>query len=144
MRVSEARRLLEEADMHKGGHQPAMAHSTAARRRCFLRNPMPIKLFAIALWAAMSSAPALAEEVSGRRITSVGCHAEGGTCFVSLDGPAFGGSLGCTTGASNQFRWDSADTANGRRTHATMRQPTCKTSASPCSLWAAARRELRA
>ena len=62
------------------------------------------------------------ESVAGRRITSIGCHHVNGVCYVSLDGPAFGAAENCaaTPGGGNQFRFDNAETADGRRTYASL------------------------
>lgn len=62
------------------------------------------------------------DHVAGRHITHIGCHHIDGTCFVSLDGAAFGAGENCanTPAGSNQFRFDNADTANGRRTYASL------------------------
>jgi hypothetical protein len=57
---------------------------------------------------------------ANRYITTIGCHQTDGTCFVNLDGAAFGASEGCVQGGSNQFRFDNADTPNGRRTYASL------------------------
>jgi hypothetical protein len=56
------------------------------------------------------------EDVIARKIVDFGCQNNNGTCFVDLDGAAFGASLGCPTGATNQFRFDNSDTAVGKRT----------------------------
>lgn len=60
--------------------------------------------------------------VTARHITLIGCHHVDGTCFVSLDGAAFGAAENCaqTPAGSHQFRFDNADTANGRRTYASL------------------------
>ncbi len=60
--------------------------------------------------------------LAGRRITHIGCHHVDGTCFVSLDGAAFGAAENCaqTPAGGNQFRFDNADTVNGRRTYASL------------------------
>ena len=62
------------------------------------------------------------EHVVGRHITHIGCHHIDGTCFVSLDGAAFGAAENCAQvpAGGNQFRFDNADTANGRRTYASL------------------------
>lgn len=62
------------------------------------------------------------EQVGVRHITHIGCHHIDGTCFVSLDGAPFGVAENCvqTPAGSNQFRFDNADTANGRRTYASL------------------------
>lgn len=62
------------------------------------------------------------ENVVARRITNIGCHHVDGTCYVSLDGAAFGASENCAKAPAggNQFRFDNADTANGRRTYASL------------------------
>jgi hypothetical protein len=69
------------------------------------------------LWALPSQA---AEYIQQRRIIAMGCHHNDGTCYVAVDGAPFGGGEGCRSGAVNEFRWDDADTPNGRRTYASM------------------------
>jgi hypothetical protein len=62
-----------------------------------------------------------AEWVPGRNIVDIGCHAGDGTCFVTLSGAPFGANEGCSQGSLfNQFRFDNADTSDGRRTYASM------------------------
>lgn len=60
--------------------------------------------------------------VGGRHITHIGCHHVDGTCYVSLDGAAFGAAENCVNAPAggNEFRFDNADTANGRRTYASL------------------------
>jgi hypothetical protein len=62
------------------------------------------------------------EHVAGRHITRIGCHHIDSTCYVSLDGAAFGAAENCasTPAGGNQFRFDNTDTANGRRTYASL------------------------
>ncbi len=60
------------------------------------------------------------ESLGNRRIQSVGCHHSDNTCFVTLDGAAFGATLGCSITSTTEFRFDNADTSGGRRTHAAM------------------------
>lgn len=60
------------------------------------------------------------EQVGPRLITHIGCHHSDGTCFVSLDGPAFGAQQNCLQGATTQFRFDNAETPHGRRTYASL------------------------
>lgn len=60
------------------------------------------------------------ETISDRKIIDIGCHRDTGTCFVTLDGPGFGSSLKCPSGLTNDFRFDDADTINGRRTYASL------------------------
>lgn len=62
------------------------------------------------------------DHVVGRHITRIGCHHVNGTCYVSVDGAAFGASEDCANApaGSNQFRFDNADTADGRRTYASL------------------------
>ena len=66
--------------------------------------------------------PRADDHVTGRHITSIGCHHVDATCYVSLDGPAFGAAENCAQdpAGGNQFRFDNADTANGRRTYASL------------------------
>lgn len=72
---------------------------------------------AVAACALLSSFSARADEETGwRKIVDIGCHHSGGTCFVTLDGAAFGASLGCPGAPTNQFRFDDGDTVTGRRT----------------------------
>jgi len=78
----------------------------------------------IALWAFAASLCAgslnayAGEDLSARKIVNVGCHTGDGTCFVELDGAAFGASLNCPVKPTNQFRFDNSDTAVGKRTFA--------------------------
>jgi hypothetical protein len=55
-----------------------------------------------------------------RLTTSIGCHASDGICYVTLAGGNFGGGEGCSSGATNEFRWDDADMPNGRRAYASL------------------------
>jgi len=76
---------------------------------------------AIATCALLTSFSAHADEETGwRKIVDIGCHHVGGTCFVTLDGAAFGASLGCPGAPTNQFRFDDGDTVTGRRTYSTL------------------------
>ncbi len=52
-----------------------------------------------------------AEDTGFRNIIEYGCHKSDGTCFVSLDGPAFTGAPECV---GNQLRWDTKGDANGK------------------------------
>lgn len=71
--------------------------------------------------ASLVSTNALAGETLGaRKIVGLGCHNTNGVCFVTLDGGAFGATLGCSVGATNDFRFDNGDTANGKRTYAAL------------------------
>lgn len=60
------------------------------------------------------------ESLTNRKIHSIGCHAGDGTCFVQLEGAAFGSSLGCTVTSTSEFRFDNAGTADGRRAYASF------------------------
>jgi len=60
------------------------------------------------------------ESLTARKIVGLGCHNTNGVCFVTLDGSAFGATLACAVGATNDFRFDNADTANGKRTYAAL------------------------
>ncbi|MCS0583189.1 hypothetical protein NX784_16485 [Massilia pinisoli] len=76
---------------------------------------------AVATFALLSSFSAHADEETGwRKIVDIGCHHVGGTCFVALDGAAFGASLGCPGAPTNQFRFDDGNTVTGRRTDSTL------------------------
>lgn len=70
-------------------------------------------------WSASSSSFA-SESVFGRKIQSVGCHNTNGTCYVSLDGAPFGSTLGCPVSSTNEFRFDNAETADGKRAYASF------------------------
>lgn len=62
------------------------------------------------------------ENISSRKIVDIGCHADNGICYVQVDGPAFGSTLNCSSPASstNQFRFDNADSVNGKRAFAAL------------------------
>jgi hypothetical protein len=60
------------------------------------------------------------ESLVDRKIVSMGCHETSGTCYVAIDGAPFGAVDGCPIGPTNEFRWDDAETANGRRAYASM------------------------
>lgn len=51
-----------------------------------------------------------AEDLNGRKITSIGCHSWDGTCYISLDGQAFGNSLTCSNKPTDEIRFDNTDT----------------------------------
>lgn len=67
-----------------------------------------------------ASAQTLSEDTGWRKIVAIGCHNTDGTCFVSLDGAAFGATLGCRNSLTNEFRFDNGDTAIGKRTFAAL------------------------
>jgi hypothetical protein len=95
-------------------------HSKFKRgRKMNLKHLIPITAL---LGAAVLGTARADDHVSGRRITHIGCHHVDGTCYVSLDGAAFGAVENCahTPAGGNQFRFDSADTVNGRRTYASL------------------------
>jgi len=77
-------------------------------------------MFAFSMGIFMSSYANAGESVSGRQITSIGCHEVNGICYVSIDGAAFGANEGCANVPTNQFRWDDADQPNGKRTFAAL------------------------
>jgi len=70
--------------------------------------------------AAWSGGALAAEYVGNRMVTDVGCHHVNPICYVTLDGAAFGSSLGCPVASSNEFRFDDGDTAIGRRSYASL------------------------
>lgn len=73
------------------------------------------------IYASLFSTSALAgESIGARKIVGIGCHNTNAVCYVTMDGAAFGASLGCTVGATNDFRFDNGDTAIGRRTYAAL------------------------
>jgi len=76
-----------------------------------------ISLLVLLLTAGIAHA---GEALGGRFVTNVGCHSEDGTCYVFLSGASFGSTLGCPAGAGRHFRFDNANTENGRRTHASF------------------------
>lgn len=84
-----------------------------------LKHLFPITVLLGAVIPATTRAD---DHVSGRHITSIGCHHVNSTCYVSLDGAAFGAAENCASApaGSNQFRFDNADTADGRRTYASL------------------------
>jgi hypothetical protein len=86
---------------------------TSTTNRC----AVALAFAGISLTATLTQA---ADHVQQRRIVLVGCHHTDGVCFVVLDGAPFGGSEGCAFGAANEFRWDNADTPNGKRTYTSM------------------------
>ncbi|HET7329842.1 hypothetical protein [Dyella sp.] len=83
---------------------------------------MPLRAVAFTLLASLSLASnCRADETpASRNIVSLGCHDVGGTCYVTLDGPSFGSSLGCSVGATTQFRFDNGNTDEGRRAYASF------------------------
>ena len=74
-------------------------------------------LVAATLFAAQSAS---AQEVGFRRVLSVGCHNTDNTCFVTLDGTPFGQTSGCPRAPDTEVRFDNGDTAEGRRTYASL------------------------
>jgi len=74
------------------------------------------------LSAVIPTASRADDLVTGRHITRIGCHHVNSTCYVSLDGAAFGAAESCASApaGSNQFRFDNADTVDGRRTYASF------------------------
>jgi hypothetical protein len=76
-------------------------------------------VFSLFLFTSLSHAD---ENISSRKIVDIGCHAYNGICYVQLDGPAFGSTLNCSSPASstNQFRFDNADSVNGKRAFAAL------------------------
>ena len=78
-----------------------------------------IALSALAAGMCLGSLNAYAgENLSGRKVLDVGCHNNAATCFVDLDGPPFGSTLGCSVSSTSQFRFDNGDTSIGKRTFA--------------------------
>jgi hypothetical protein len=76
---------------------------------------------AVATCALLCSFSAHADEDTGwRKIVDIGCHHNAGICYVTLDGAAFGASLGCRGAPTNEFRFDDGDTVIGRRTYSTL------------------------
>ena len=79
------------------------------------------KILAFAICTAVLSvqnSAAAVENLGPRQVVSLGCHNTDGTCYVSLDGAAFGSTLGCSV--TNEFRFDNGDTAIGMRAYASL------------------------
>jgi len=71
--------------------------------------------------AILLTEPVWAGESTGvRKILYLGCHDTDGTCYVGLDGGAFGVTLGCPLGPMAEFRFDNGDTDVGRRAYASL------------------------
>ena len=70
--------------------------------------PSPLKALLILGMVAVTQV-ASAESVGPRKIFSLGCHNTDGTCYVTLEGAAFGASLNCAGALTNQFRFDDGD-----------------------------------
>jgi hypothetical protein len=95
--------------------------NTWDKKGVFVRFYRTVLLWALVAGTCVSSLNAsAAEDIFGRKINSIGCHNTNGTCFVDLDGAAFGASLNCPLGATNQFRFDNGDTTDGKRTFAAL------------------------
>ncbi|OWQ90801.1 hypothetical protein CDN99_11575 [Roseateles aquatilis] len=79
---------------------------------------------AASLWVAIpalfAAQTASAEDLGWRRVLTVGCHNTDNTCFVQVDGPPFGQSLGCSRTPDTEFRFDNGDTPQGRRAYASF------------------------
>ncbi|WP_288454723.1 hypothetical protein [uncultured Acinetobacter sp.] len=60
------------------------------------------------------------ENINSRKIIDIGCHVNDGICYVRLDGPEFGSTLGCSITSTNQFRFDNANSVNGKRAFAAL------------------------
>jgi hypothetical protein len=69
---------------------------------------------------ALLSLSANAETAIGRKVKVVGCHNTDGTCYVILDGAAFGSSQNCSVNPTTEFRFDNGDTVIGRRAYASF------------------------
>jgi hypothetical protein len=89
--------------------------------KMFYRTTMGLCL-AVAVAMTSMNAHAAEEDTGWRKIVDIGCHSTDGdgTCFVTLDGSAFGASLGCQVGPTTQFRFDNANTDTGKRTFAAL------------------------
>ncbi|QNW97025.1 hypothetical protein IC797_11670 [Acinetobacter seifertii] len=77
-------------------------------------------LFFIFLVSFFNTTSFAGENVNGREITDIGCHSINGTCYVTLSGDSFGTTLGCANTATHEFRFDDADTTNGKRAYASL------------------------
>ncbi|WP_373350421.1 hypothetical protein [Acinetobacter bereziniae] len=60
------------------------------------------------------------ENINSRKIINIGCHVNDGICYVRLDGSEFGSTLGCSISSTNQFRFDNANSTNGKRAFAAL------------------------
>jgi hypothetical protein len=81
------------------------------------------KILAVAICAVVLSvqnASAWEDLNSPRLIDKLGCHHVDGTCYVVLDGAAFGSTLGCSVAVGNEFRFDEGDSAIGIRSYASL------------------------
>jgi hypothetical protein len=79
------------------------------------------KLVATAALTLCASSTSFADEaLTNRKVTAIGCHHGNGVCYVTVDGANFGGTLGCTVKSTNQFRFDDADSNNGKRSYASL------------------------
>jgi len=79
-----------------------------------------IKKIMLTLILMLGSTPLFAgEDITYRKITTIGCHHVDGTCYASLSGETFGNTLSCPYKNVNQFRFD-ASTTNGKRTYASL------------------------
>ncbi|HCQ9872900.1 hypothetical protein KPF69_12530 [Acinetobacter baumannii] len=77
-------------------------------------------LFFVFLTLCFNTTLFAAEGVEGRKIIDIGCHADSGTCYVSLSGNPFGSTLGCPVSNTNEFRFDNAETPHGKRAYASL------------------------
>ena len=79
-----------------------------------------LAVLAVSISMIGSNAHAADEDTGFRKIINIGCSNVNDTCFVVLDGPLFGASLGCPSGSTNEFRFNNGDTTYGKRTYASL------------------------
>lgn len=68
-------------------------------------------VLAVVLGSTISSMASACEHSGSRTIQSIGCHADGTVCYMTVDGAA----VGAASCMSNNIRWSGADQA-GRTT----------------------------
>jgi hypothetical protein len=83
-------------------------------------NLRPIALVAAVAAIFVSVSASAGENVGPRKVLDVGCHNTNGICYVTLDGSAFGATLGCPSAPTKEFRFDNGDTIIGRRAYASF------------------------
>lgn len=83
-------------------------------------NMLSIFKIGVCWLIVLLSSTANAEALIGRKVKLAGCHNTDGTCYVDLDGAAFGSSYSCSNAPTNQFRFDNGETVIGRRAYASF------------------------
>jgi len=71
------------------------------------------KMMIVVVVAHLTAGVVQAAESTGyRKIVGVGCHIRNDVCFVTLEGSAYGSTLGCS---STQARWSVESTPGGMK-----------------------------